>query len=237
MRLHRFITDCDLAHSPLAITDTAILHQWQKVLRLKTGDTVILCDGKNTESEATLESLDGKHAKLRLLRVHSVEAEPDRYITLYCSVLKRENFEWVVQKCTEIGAKHIIPIIAERTVKTGLKMERLRIIAKEAAEQSGRGMVPIISEPMNFSSALYESKNNECNVIFHTSAATNYQLPTTNSAGLWIGPEGGWSEGEVQQAQEHGFQMSSLGKLVLRAETAAITATFCLIKDELILPR
>ncbi len=224
MRLHRFITDCDLAQSLVTITDAATLHQWQKVLRLKTGDRVILCDGKSMECEATIESLEAKHGRLTLENVHDVLTEPARHVTLYCSVLKRENFEWVVQKCTELGVKEIVPIIAERTVKTGLKMERLRVIAKEAAEQSGRGIIPEISEPMDFDVALKEAKKNALNIFFHTATEKNKAQGTMNTIGLWIGPEGGWSEKEVQLAQEHDFQMSSLGKLVLRAETAAVVA-------------
>ncbi len=226
MRLHRFIIDSDLSHSPLTISDEGVLHQWQKVLRLKTGDKVVLCDGKGMECEATVESLESKHARLQLQQASPVEAEPKCSVTLYCSVLKRENFEWVVQKCTELGVKKIVPIITERTVKTGLKMERLRIIAKEAAEQSGRGIIPEISEPMNFFSALKEGKNH-LNIFYHTNEAEAESLKLkAESSNVWIGPEGGWTEKEAQLAQEHGFQMGSLGKLVLRAETAAVVAVF-----------
>ena len=88
-------------------------------------------------------------------------------MTLYCAVLKRENFEWVVQKCTELGIRAIIPIVTTRTVKTGLKMDRLRIIAKEAAEQSGRGIIPVINNPLEFDRALEEAKHQQ-NIFFHT---------------------------------------------------------------------
>jgi 16S rRNA (uracil1498-N3)-methyltransferase len=230
VRLHRFIIDVDLSRSSLTISDGGVLHQWQKVLRLKAQDTVILCDGKEMECEATLESIEAKHAQLKLEQAHPVTAEPTRHVTLYCSVLKRENFEWVVQKCTELGVKKIVPIIAERTVKTGLKMERLGMIAKEAAEQSGRGMIPVIAEPINFALALMQAKKNALNMFFHYSKISqprNLRNPATfANFNIWIGPEGGWTEEDVRQAQEYGFQMCSLGMLVLRAETAAIAATF-----------
>jgi 16S rRNA (uracil1498-N3)-methyltransferase len=168
---------------------------------------------------------------LKLQETHSVAGEPTRNVTLYCSVLKRENFEWVVQKCAELGVKNIVPVIAGRTVKTGLKMDRLRMIAKEAAEQSGRGVVPEICEPMNFASALLEAKKNALNIFFHTKTGKHKDQRTMNTIGLWIGPEGGWTEQEAKQALDLGFQMGSLGMLVLRAETAAITATFCAVGD------
>jgi 16S rRNA (uracil1498-N3)-methyltransferase len=226
VRLHRFIVEGDLTGSIITVHDVALLKQWSKVLRLESHDRVILCDGKCTECEATLERIDHTHATLSLQSPRPVTAEPERCITLYCSVLKRENFEWVVQKCTEIGVKEIVPIIAERTVKTGLKVERLRLIAKEAAEQSGRGMIPKITEPMNFPSALLKAKNHASNVMFHTGTSGSGQQKASNSLGLWIGPEGGWTEKELQEAQEQGFTMGSLGMLTLRAETAAVVGVF-----------
>lgn len=229
VRLHRFIIDADLAQTFATITDTSVLHQWQKVLRLKAGDHVMLCDGKGMESEATMETLEAKHAKLRLHGAHTMTAEPSQEVTLYCSVLKRENFEWVVQKCTELGVKSIVPVIAKRTVKTGLKMERLRTIAKEAAEQSGRGMIPQISVPVNFASALVEAKNTT-NIFFQTQQekTESYTLKA-ESCNIWIGPEGGWTEEEIALAKEHACITGSLGTLTLRAETAAVVAVYAAI--------
>lgn len=230
VRLHRFIIDADLAQTFATITDTSVLHQWQKVLRLKAGDHVMLCDGKGMESEATMETLEAKHAKLRLHGAHTVTAEPSQEVTLYCSVLKRENFEWVVQKCTELGVKNIVPVIAKRTVKTGLKMERLRLIAKEAAEQSGRGMIPKISEPVDFASALVEAKN-RTNVFFQMQKEkTESSTLKTESCNIWIGPEGGWTEEEEQEAMDQGCHIASLGKLTLRAETAAVVGCFSVLR-------
>jgi 16S rRNA (uracil1498-N3)-methyltransferase len=231
MRLHRFFVDADLTRAEINVLDADLLHQWEKVLRLQSGDHVILCDGKGMESEATLLSLDAKHAKVNVLGAHLVTAEPHQLVILYCSVLKRENFEWVTQKAVEVGVHRIVPIIATRTVKTGLKMDRLRIIAREAAEQSGRGIIPEITEPIELDQALEKAKNQQ-NIFFHTiiheqtSKPTNQQTPV----GIWIGPEGGWTEEEVDHARKNGFTISSLGKLTLRAETAAIIASYLAIQ-------
>ncbi|OGJ58613.1 hypothetical protein A2881_02460 [Candidatus Peribacteria bacterium RIFCSPHIGHO2_01_FULL_55_13] len=231
MRLHRFITALDLSQSNGIISDPDLLHQWTKVLRLHTGDTVVLCDGKGMEVKGTLRSLDRKHATVQLESQHPVGAEPDRSVTLYCAVLKRENFEWVVQKCTELGIKAIIPIVTTRTVKTGLKMERLRMIAREAAEQSGRGIVPVISEPMEFDRALEEGKNTR-NLFFHTLTNQQTSKPANEQTplGIWVGPEGGWTEEEVMKAKDAGFAIASLGALTLRAETAAIIGCFTVLQ-------
>lgn len=230
VRLHRFILPADLAQSPLRIGDPDLLHQWTNVLRLKKGDALILCDGNGHEAEGTIASIDKQAAVITMDPVHPVSAEPVREVTLYCSMLKRENFEWVVQKAVEVGIKRIVPIITARTVKTGLKMERLRIIAKEAAEQSGRGMIPEISEALEFNRALLEAKN-KMNIFFHTvhHQKTNTPISQENSIGVWIGPEGGWTEEEATKANSAGCSVASLGKLTLRAETAAVIASFTAI--------
>lgn len=232
MRLHRFFITADLSHSPLRMTEPELLHQWAKVLRLDAGDAVILCDGKGVEAKGSIVSLDKHAAMIKLDAPHPVIAEPSRSVTLYCAVLKRENFELVVQKSVEVGVKAIVPIITSRTVKTGLKMERLRMIAKEAAEQSGRGILPMISEPLEFDRALKEAKN-KANLFFHTHQEAPYpsRSSSVHSVGVWVGPEGGWTEEEAQKAQDNDFSISSLGKLILRGETAAIIASYLVLED------
>lgn len=187
------------------------------------------------EAKGTVQSLDRDRATVALQSPTLVTAEPQRSVTLYCSILKRENFVWVVQKCTEVGVKAIIPIIAERTVKTGINMDRLRMIAKEAAEQSGRGIIPHIFEPMDFTAALLKAKNESIPHIFYhreTSIApfSNLQSPIS---GIWIGPEGGWTPEEVAEAENSSFQISSLGKLTLRAETAAIVGSYMAVNADI----
>lgn len=186
------------------------------------------------EAKGTLQSLDRKHATVQLGSQYPVHAEPVRSVTLYCAVLKRENFEWVIQKCTELGVKRFVPIITARTVKTGLRMERLRVIAKEAAEQSGRGIIPTIDHPLEFDraclsgrQALEEAKNQK-NIFFHTLTNEQTRKPENQQTpvSIWVGPEGGWTEEEVDKAKNQGFIFSSLGSLILRAETAAIIAAY-----------
>ncbi|OGJ67673.1 hypothetical protein A3B61_04630 [Candidatus Peribacteria bacterium RIFCSPLOWO2_01_FULL_53_10] len=245
MRLHRFFIDADLTCSPLEITNADLLHQWMKVLRLQKGDALTLCNGKGSEAKGTLQSLSRERATVEFEQPRPVTTEPNRVVTLYCSVLKRENFEWVVQKSVEVGVKTIVPIIAERTVKTGLKMNRLRSIAREATEQSGRGIIPEISDPLEFDRALEKAKKG-ANIFFHCNVSEKIQ-PFSNSTmqqsnqmakkhthvslGVWIGPEGGWTEGEVEQAIHRGFNIHSLGSLTLKAETAAVIASYLAIQD------
>lgn len=235
MRFHRFIISQKLEAGVLHIGDPGIIHQWSKVLRLQKGDTVVLCDGKGFDAEAVIESLGKTSATVTVAQVRKVPREPDRRVTLCLAILKRENFEWAVQKSTEVGVAEIIPIVSARTVKTGLKMDRLRAIAKEAVEQCGRGVVPVIREPVEFGKAVGRMKGR--NILFHVDLchpelvegcfdAAQHDKNKDQQVTLWIGPEGGWTEDEVQLAKNAGAEIGSLGLLTLRAETAAVVGTY-----------
>jgi 16S rRNA (uracil1498-N3)-methyltransferase len=147
-------------------------------------------------------------------------------VILYCSIIKRENFELMAQKATEVGVKEIVPLLSSRTIKLNIKSERVEKIIKEASEQSGRGKVPELHPPMTFKDALEHAKSNDLNLFFDPSGKIFSPLTQEKKIGVFIGPEGGWDEDEIGLARAQNFQIVSLGKLVLRAETAAIVASF-----------
>lgn len=234
MRLHRFIVDAALAQGPLTVRDAGLRNQLANVLRLEVGDAIVVCDGKGTEARATILSFGEGTVDLDVARPAANDAESAVRVTLYCAVLKRENFELVVQKATEAGAARIVPVVTRRTVKTGLRADRLSKIAKEAAEQCGRGTLPPVSEPLTFKEALQDAAALQANVVFELGAAA-LDMPTLASGGrgnvgVWIGPEGGWDEIETERCRERGFAVASLGPRTLRAETAAIVAVFVLAR-------
>lgn len=210
------------------IKDKELIRQITNVLRLKIGDSIILGDGKLNRVTVVLEDLRGGKVKAKVVKREKNTNESEVYTVLYCAILKRENFELVVQKATEIGVKEIVPLITERTVKTGFKKERLEKIIKEAAEQSGRGVLPILREPIGFDEALNVARENDANIIFDISGKSlkETKIKTNNKLGIFIGPEGGWSERELAEAREAGVSFVTLGKLTLRAETAAIVASY-----------
>ena len=128
---------------------------------------MILCDGKLDEAVAKILLLAKDKAELEILEIIKNKNEPENYVILYCPILKKENFEIAVQKAVEVGVKEIVPIITARTVKFGLNKERLEKIIKEAAEQSGRGILPNLNEAIDFDKAIIEAKNkNEVNLFF-----------------------------------------------------------------------
>ncbi|MDD2753412.1 MAG: 16S rRNA (uracil(1498)-N(3))-methyltransferase [Candidatus Portnoybacteria bacterium] len=233
MRLNRFFGDFDLAQKTLRISDGDFLHQVKNVLRLGAGEEIILVNGQGKEASAKIAQYGKDFVEVEILEVKENENEPERQVILYCAVLKRENFELVVQKAVEAGVSEIVPVISRCTVKTGLKYDRLKKIIKEAAEQSGRGIIPVLREAISFNDALAGAKENTANILFDASGTkllmsdiNNLVQQEKEQVGIFIGPEGGWSGEEIGAARGAGVKLISLGKLTLRAETAAMVASY-----------
>ncbi|MCK6462643.1 MAG: 16S rRNA (uracil(1498)-N(3))-methyltransferase [Candidatus Pacebacteria bacterium] len=233
MRLHRFIGNFDLSKKEVSINDADFINQAKNVLRLRAGDEIILCDGNMNETTARFAELGSLASKLEILKVYRNENEPENYAHLYCPILKKENFELAAQKAVEVGVKEITPIITARTIKLGLNYERLNKIIKEAAEQSGRGILSKLNKASDFEKSVDEAKNkNDLNLFFQTGYSLilqkNADRPKNTEChiGIFVGPEGGWADEEVKTAQSAGFTFAGLGKTVLRAETAAVVASY-----------
>lgn len=226
MRRHRFFIDQAVQQGPVTIQDPDLSHQLIHVLRLRIGDEVILADRRGFEALATVAAVGRAAVAFQIGMPSANRREPDTKVTAYVAILKRENFELVVQKMTELGVSRIVPILTERTVKLDVRDDRLEKIAKEAAEQSGRATIPEIAEPISFDAALGDAAGNRQNFIFHTAGDTSaHPLQMTGKdIGIFIGPEGGFTEEEVGRAVSAGCQLVVLGALTFRAETAAIVA-------------
>ncbi len=224
----RFFVAADVTSDTITIEDEALVSQWRTVLRLKEGSEVVLIDPSGMEAVAVIAELSKNKAVLTVVDRSQNTNEPDHEVTLYCAMLKRENFEWVAQKAVETGVTRLVPMITERTVKLGFKRERLETIMREAAEQSGRGKIPTLSEPMSFEQALSDSAAMSTRYFFDIGAKEPSKAANQTAVALFIGPEGGWSEGERAQAASAGLAVVTLGKRVLRAETAAVIATYLL---------
>lgn len=241
MRLHRFFIDRQIENTKETISDLDLIHQWRSVFRYNIGSEVILFDGGGKEYSAVLEKLSNREAEVRLVSERK-GLLPERQITLFQSLIKKDNMEWVVEKATELGVSSIVPIVSERSEKKGFNAQRARKIAIEASEQCGRADVPEISEIRNLGEVLESCKNiivfDSSGVYFNNeSRIRNYgkEDPLHNShfisndSCLFIGPEGGWTEKELELFKQKGASIFSLGPLTLRAETAAIVALATLI--------
>lgn len=228
MKLHRFIGNFDLTQKELEITNTEVVHQIKDVLKLKTGESVILGDGQNKEVVAVIKSIIRNGIIMHSTGIYIVQTELEIDLVLACSILKKERFEWVVEKATELGVVKIIPLQCERTVKTEFNRNRLQKVIKEAAEQSGRGVLPQLLETVHFKKQI-DLKEFRTQFLFDSSGQTDKRFKMTSEGAhpiieLYIGPEGGWTERELTLAIEKNVKIISLGNTTLRAETAALSA-------------
>jgi len=234
MREDRFFVNFKIKKGKEEISDKEIFHQVKNVLRKNMGERIVLFDGLGGEGIGEIKKILKNKIEVEILEVRYPQREPKNFVSLFCSILKKENFEWVVQKATEIGVKEITPLCCKNTVKTGLNFERLEKIAKEAAEQSRRVTLPKIKKNVNFKEAIEKVKDFEKKVLFDISGENlpHFFQRKVEKIAIFIGPEGGWDKTEIELAKKENFQILNLGKLNLRAETAAIISSFLASSSE-----
>ncbi len=224
-KIHRFITPYTVENNTITVTDPTLFHQWKNVLKFKKGEEIILVDNTEGEAHCIITSYKDESVLCTIRKQIGTQKETLREVTLYMAILKKEHFEYVVQKASEIGIRKIVPLITERTIKTGLKYERLEKIAKEASELAGLSRVPEISEIHTFEEALSESLKYKTRIIFDKDGSTQHAL-TPDPCALFVGPEGGWTDDELHNAKESGCESFSLLSHTLRGETAGIIASY-----------
>lgn len=210
------------------------------VLRLRAGEIVQVFDGAGREFLCQVQSFDRRTTRIELVLRDEIEPpapESNLDLTLAVALLKGEKFDLVVQKAVELGARKIVPLETaradvkfsdERDPKKNdsmKKLERWRRIALEAAKQSGRAFVPQIEAPVEYKKFIENSNDDETHVFFAERAGDNLtqSLPNeVSSLTAIVGAEGGWEAAEVEAARRKKFLIVTLGRRVLRAETAAI---------------
>ena len=237
MKLQRFWIDGKIsADNSLGglfeVADTALLHQLKNVFRFKIGYEITVFDGDGQDHECLIREFLKDKIVLELKKSYPSRFIPDREIWLCASIIKKDNFEWTVEKATELGVSHIIPILSDRSEKKSLNIERLEKIIIEASEQSGRGNIPAVYPIMKLDEAIeyimkLQVSSGKLQVLaFHTEGdpIQGSTLNKDKSIALFIGPEGGWSEKEVELFHKKNIRVTCLGKQVLRAETAAIAS-------------
>lgn len=219
MRLHRFFVSENLNRvKEIRITDEKLLHQMRDVFRLKSGDEVVLFLGDSTNYRCKINVLSKKEGVFEKISEEKGFV-PEIKVALLMAVIKKENFELVCEKATEIGVSTIVPIVTERTLAKNLNTERLQKIIIEASEQCGRGDIPELKQITNLELAITSYSNI---IAFDISGTSS--LPSFSTSSLLIGPEGGWSDGELELIKSKGIKLAKLGDTTLRAETAAIVA-------------
>ena len=205
--------------------------QIQRVLRLNAGDTVVVLDNSGKMYETQL-SFDGQKVTGRVTSITEADTEPSVKIRLMACVSQREKYEWILQKGTELGVTEFLPVISQRTLVQKIsaidkKRSRWETIIQEAAEQSHRAKLPVLLSALELNNLLEQVDPQACNLVAHTD---QLMKPLKTVLGdnekpifsLLVGPEGGFTKVEVAAAIKAGYQSVSLGKRILRMETAAL---------------
>ena len=217
MTLHRFFVAPDAMRGDQFPLPDAIAHQVSRVLRLEDGDRLVLLDGVG--EAATVRLTDGACV------VESrgpAGGEPVHRLVIWQALLRGDHLEPVIRHATEIGVAAFRPFVSERCVAREMsprRLDRLRAVAREAAEQSERGLVPEVAAPVPFRDALQPSS-----VLLYERAAGARLASLIPPEALVIGPEGGFSPAEVAAAEAAGCTMAGLGPRILRSESVALAA-------------
>ena len=204
-----------------------------RVLRMKVGDALTVCDTKGSDYDCIIESISDDEVQLNVQSVSPSLSEPDVKVHLYQAMPKGDKFELIVQKAVELGVDSITPVMTRRCVSKPdaktmkKKLVRYNRIAFEAAKQSGRGKVPEVLPMLELDQALAEMSKSSCPVLFYENATAPAKEVLEKAKGdiaVLIGSEGGFDEEEAIAAKEAGCSVLSLGKRILRCETAPIAA-------------
>ena len=213
-----------------------------KVLRLKSGEEVLLCDGEGNECRCIVkEVLDGQ-IELTAVQFRTSETEARVRVSVYMAFPKADKLEHVIQKATELGAYEIVAFPSGRCISKpddkslAKKVERWQKIAASAAEQSGRGRIPQVLTLPSYKAALERAAQADKALMFYENErATTLRMALESGSyqtvSLLTGPEGGLEEKEVQQAMDAGLQVCTLGKRILRCETAPLCALSAVMYD------
>ena len=239
--MHRFFIRSENiidGHVPLGAEDAA--HAC-RVLRLKPGEAVLAMDGEGMEYSAVIESLSPKEGILILGEGRPVESEPACRVTLYQCLPKSGKMELIVQKCVELGISRIVPVESCRCVvkldqkDAKKKIERYQRVAYEAAKQSGRGVIPVVEMPIRISEI--PTKRHELMLVPYEEERAQSLKNTLRAhleakdIGMIIGPEGGLEQAEVEHFVQEGGISVTLGRRILRTETAGMAALAMLLYE------
>jgi 16S rRNA (uracil1498-N3)-methyltransferase len=226
--MHRFYsTDFDSLSNQAFLDETETRHL-RDVLRIRVGDSVNVFDGIGNEHTGRVEQISRHSTVLSALRsCPPASPESNFDLTLAVALTKGDKFELVIQKAVELGVNRITPILTERCdVRPGggeKRLVRWTRIAIDATKQCGRARLITIDPVTEFDTFLENSSNETATVLFSERGGRKFEsIDVEASIRAVIGPEGGWEQHELDQAERHGFSIITLGGRILRAETAAI---------------
>ena len=222
----------------LVLTGAPAAHA--RVLRLRPGDNVVVCDGQDTDYPCVVVESTPDRLVLNVLEHRPSDSEPRLRVSVYMAYAKSDKFEHVIQKATELGAAELVAFPSARCVSRpdgkslGKKLERWQKIAASAAEQSGRGCIPVVRTVPSLQVAVAEASEKEFSAFLYeneqkTTFRSRIGSGDFSTAAIMAGPEGGFEPSEVQAAAEAGMFICTLGPRILRCETAPLCALTALM--------
>ncbi len=228
-----FITPEEMKPEFILLTGENAEHA--RVLRLKSGEQVLVCDGQGQECFCTVSDVSAGQISLVVHDRMASSSEAKLRVSVFMAFSKGDKFEHVIQKATELGAYKIVGYPSARCVSRPddkslkKKLERWQKIAASAAEQSGRGCIPEVCVCASYKEALNSAREADKAILFYeneqaTTLHNALQTGQYESVSLLTGPEGGYDQKEVEQAAELGIEICTLGKRILRCETAPLCA-------------
>lgn len=203
-----------------------------KSLRMKVGDMLTLTNGDGNDYGCQIEEVTKDTVTLKVCYKQASNSEPSCKVTIYQGVPKGSKMEDIIQKCVELGVTKIVPTLTKRCVSrpdekgAGKKNVRYQKIALEAAQQSGRGIVPVIATQITLKQALAED-DSQVKIVFYEGGGESLKTlvnPDVKSVSIYIGPEGGFEESEVELIEEKGGTRATLGPRILRTQTAPVAS-------------
>ncbi len=235
-----FVDKSQITDKTVTVTGPDVNHI-AKVLRTKCGETLFICDGTGNDYETVITSITKDFIRADIVRSYPCTTEPETKITLFQGLPKQGKMEWIIEKCTEVGVHTIVPVQMSRSVvkltaeQAKKKLERWRKTAESAAKQCGRGVIPHIAPPITMDELkgsnlpeflLLPYEDEQANPV-----RTALKSKKRASAGIFIGPEGGFSPEEVETLKSLGAHSVTLGPRILRTETAGMIALSLLLYE------
>jgi 16S rRNA (uracil1498-N3)-methyltransferase len=235
--MHRFFVEpSDIDETQISIRGTEDRKHMLKVLRMRVGGEIEVSDSQKYEYIARIASIDPDEIKAIIVEKHRFRREPKLQTTIYQAIPKQGKMDVIIQKCVELGMTRLIPVQTERSIATGeslsgAKLDRWRKVAQEAGKQCKRGFIPTIGERVSFLEMLPQFSDYDL-VLFPYEQETGRTLKATLRnvkevplrVAILIGPEGGFTDEEATAVEAAGGLPVTLGKTILRTETAGPAA-------------
>ena len=226
-KVHRFLLSAlNQSDEHLTIADPKLCRQIHGILKLKPKELCIFFENNGPDVVVELTTVSAKEVSGTIVQIIKKQ-EQKTYVIAAIAITKGATFEFITQKLTELGVREIIPLISDRTVKQGIRHDRLQTISDEALEQSGGNTRVIIHEPTKLEVVITAFPYQR--VVFHPGAPTNNDMHVSGKIVMYIGPEGGWSAADEALFKDHDTILQGLGTRILRTETAAIVGAYELL--------